>query len=190
MASRSASRTVMATISVPAGLRFGRGSAGALRPRRRLLDIGQALAELAAAPLAAGERAAVSGQLGADLGRARRYAGAARPSSRGQVGAAAGSRRPRRRRGAARSAVHLHVLGALRHEDLAELAVVDRLDLHGRLVGLDLGDDVAGAHAVAFAAPAIWRACPPPWWETAPASGFRLASVLGDQPAQLAVTSV
>ena len=31
-----------------------------------------------------------------------------------------------------------------RDQDLAERALVDRLDLHGRLVGLDLGDDVAG----------------------------------------------
>ena len=30
------------------------------------------------------------------------------------------------------------------HQDLAERALVDGLDLHGRLVGLDLGDDVAG----------------------------------------------
>ena len=33
---------------------------------------------------------------------------------------------------------------------LAERALVDGLDLHGRLVGLDLGDDVAGLDRVAF----------------------------------------
>ncbi len=42
------------------------------------------------------------------------------------------------------------VVGAFRHQDLAERAFVDRLDLHGRLVGLDLGDDVAGLDRVAL----------------------------------------
>jgi hypothetical protein len=36
------------------------------------------------------------------------------------------------------------------HEDLAERALVDGLDLHRRLVGLDLGDDVAGLDGLAF----------------------------------------
>ena len=39
--------------------------------------------------------------------------------------------------------VHRHVLGALRHQDCAENPFIDRFDLHGRLVGLNLGDDVA-----------------------------------------------
>jgi hypothetical protein len=42
------------------------------------------------------------------------------------------------------------VLGALRNEDAAERALVDRLDLHGRLVGLDLRENVARLDAVAF----------------------------------------
>ena len=48
-------------------------------------------------------------------------------------------------------AIDRNVLGALGHQDLAELAVLGRLDLHGRLVGLDLGDEIAGAHLVALA---------------------------------------
>ena len=42
------------------------------------------------------------------------------------------------------------VVGAFRHQDFAERAFVDGLDFHGRLVGLDLGDDVAGFDRVAF----------------------------------------
>ena len=43
------------------------------------------------------------------------------------------------------------VLAALGNEDLADPALVDRLNLHGRLVGLDLGDDVARRDLVALA---------------------------------------
>ena len=46
--------------------------------------------------------------------------------------------------------VDRHVVGALGDEDLADLALIDRFDLHGRLVGLDLGQDVAGADLVAL----------------------------------------
>ena len=46
--------------------------------------------------------------------------------------------------------IDLHALGACRHDDLGENAFVDRLDLHRRLVGLDLGDDVARRDLVAF----------------------------------------
>ncbi len=42
-------------------------------------------------------------------------------------------------------------LRAFRDQDATEDAVVDRLDLHGRLVGLDLGQHVAGGHGVALA---------------------------------------
>ena len=42
------------------------------------------------------------------------------------------------------------VLRALGDQDLGDRALVDGLDLHGRLVGLDLGDDVAGFDLVAF----------------------------------------
>ena len=45
--------------------------------------------------------------------------------------------------------VDLYVLGAGGNEDLGKLALVDRLDLHRRLVGLDLGDDVAGLDLLA-----------------------------------------
>ncbi len=40
--------------------------------------------------------------------------------------------------------------GAGGDQDLADRAFVDGLDLHGRLVGLDLGDHVAGLDLVAF----------------------------------------
>ena len=42
------------------------------------------------------------------------------------------------------------VVGTFGDENLAERALVDRLDLHGGLVGLDLGDDVAGFDRVAL----------------------------------------
>jgi hypothetical protein len=35
-------------------------------------------------------------------------------------------------------------------EDLRDRAFVDRFELHRRLVGLDLGEDVAGLHLIAF----------------------------------------
>ena len=43
-----------------------------------------------------------------------------------------------------------HVLRPIRDQDLRQRALVDRLDLHRRLVGLDLGDDIAGTDAIAF----------------------------------------
>ena len=56
--------------------------------------------------------------------------------------------------------VDLHALGALGDQDLAERALVDGLDLHRRLVGLDLGDDVAGLRPCRLPSSAIWRALP------------------------------
>ena len=64
-------------------------------------------------------------------------------SDRGLVLALAQDHRDRR--------VDRDVGGAFRDQDLAERALVDRLDLHGRLVGLDLGDHVAGLDLVALA---------------------------------------
>ena len=61
---------------------------------------------------------------------------------------------------------------------LPERALVDRLDLHGRLVGLDLGDHVAGLDRVALVLHATWRGCPPSSSARAPASG----SVVGIGP--------
>ena len=46
--------------------------------------------------------------------------------------------------------VDRHVGGAFRHHDLGQHAVVDGLVFHRRLVGLDLGDHVAGLDLVAF----------------------------------------
>ncbi len=47
--------------------------------------------------------------------------------------------------------VDLHMLGALGHEDRAHPPVLGGLDFHRRLVGFDLGDDIAGAHGIALA---------------------------------------
>ena len=44
----------------------------------------------------------------------------------------------------------LHAVGALGHQDLGDLAFVDRFELHRRLVGLDLGEDVARLYLIAF----------------------------------------
>ena len=46
--------------------------------------------------------------------------------------------------------VHLHALAAIWHQDLAEDPFVHGFHFHRRLVGLDLGDDVAGLDALAF----------------------------------------
>jgi hypothetical protein len=46
--------------------------------------------------------------------------------------------------------VHRHIVGAFLNQDLADLAFIDGFDFHGRLVGLDLGDDIAGADIVTF----------------------------------------
>src|SRR5262249_58392415 len=45
--------------------------------------------------------------------------------------------------------VHLYAFGSLGYDDLADLALVDRLDLHGGLVGLDLTDDLTRLDGVA-----------------------------------------
>ena len=42
------------------------------------------------------------------------------------------------------------VVGAFRHHDLGHDAVIDGLVFHGRLVGLDLGDHIAGLDRVAL----------------------------------------
>ena len=42
------------------------------------------------------------------------------------------------------------VIGAFRHHDLGHDAVIDGFVFHGRLVGLDLGDDIAGLDRVAL----------------------------------------
>src|SRR5262249_59211615 len=46
--------------------------------------------------------------------------------------------------------VHRHVGGAFRHHDLRQHAFIGGFHLHGGLVGLDLGDDVAGGDLVAL----------------------------------------
>ena len=71
--------------------------------------------------------------------------------------------------------VHRDIGGAFRHQDLAERAFVDRLDFHRGLVGLDLGDHVAGLHLVALALHPLGRGCPSPSWAKARASILRPA---------------
>jgi hypothetical protein len=46
--------------------------------------------------------------------------------------------------------VDLHALGAFFYKDLADHALVHGLEFHRGLVGLDLGEDVARVHGVAF----------------------------------------
>ncbi len=46
--------------------------------------------------------------------------------------------------------VHLHTFDAFWHQNLADAALIHRLEFHRRLVGLDLGEDVAGMDFVAF----------------------------------------
>ena len=135
MASRSASRTVIVTISVPAGTS---GSAAVVRlraPRQR--------APGPAAALAPPRRCAAPRSLVLRLAQRASLAGAAASRlDRRRVLAVRQDHRDRR--------VDRDVGGAFGDQDLAERALVDRLDLHGRLVGLDLGDDVAGLDRVAL----------------------------------------
>ena len=46
--------------------------------------------------------------------------------------------------------VDFHALGSGRYKNFAKLALVSGFDLHRRLVGLDLGDDIARVNLVAF----------------------------------------
>jgi hypothetical protein len=46
--------------------------------------------------------------------------------------------------------IDLDTLGASRDDDLGDGAFIDSFDFHRRLVGLDLGDHIAGANLVAF----------------------------------------
>src|SRR5262249_35889852 len=132
MASRKASRTVIVTISVPSGTSAstsgsgcgavgGCGAGGAGISGARAVSSG---AGRASARAGGADSAAFCGCTGA----ARLSTPASSPSA--TLRADGGPPRP---------------------QDLAERAVVDRLDLHGRLVGLDLGDDVARLDLVALA---------------------------------------
>jgi hypothetical protein len=46
--------------------------------------------------------------------------------------------------------VHRHIVGVVRHQNLGQNALIDRLDLHGGLIGLDLGQDIAWLHLLAL----------------------------------------
>ena len=125
MASRSASRTV----SVAVGPAYS-------APRRR----GGAWARRRGASRRLGGFA--SATCGSGAGVAGRGAGLASAlAARAGILAFAGDQRDRQ--------VDRDVLGAFGHQDLGEGAFVDRLHLHRRLVGLDLGEDVAGLDRVA-----------------------------------------
>jgi hypothetical protein len=125
MASRSASRTVWVFISASAGqsgqaFDFGAAGAGWARDGR---GVGLALG-----------------------GFQRPGAGAVSP-----LPSAAGLRRVLAffQQGS-RWGVDLHALGALGDQDLAHYAFVHRLEFHRGLVGLDLGEDIAGRDRVAL----------------------------------------
>ena len=70
----------------------------------------------------------------------------------GRVGAAPPKTAPAPRAAAQPSAArgNGHALRPFRDHDLADGALVHRLDLHRRLVGLDLGDDVPGGDMIAL----------------------------------------
>jgi hypothetical protein len=115
----------MVTISVPSGMS---GSA-AWRRRRGRCARGLRLGLW----LRLGRRRGLSGLLG---GRGRSVL------ERGGVLAIGQDHGDRR--------IHRDVRGALGHQDLAKRALVDRLHLHGGLVGFDFGDHVAGLDLVAL----------------------------------------
>ena len=104
---------------------------------------------------AGGVTPVASRRSGAFRSRVRLWAGAA------ALGASAGAVSAFGAAGAARHVLalarqncdrraDLHAVGALRHENLRDLALVDCLKLHCRLVGLDLGEDIAGIDLVAL----------------------------------------
>src|SRR5215467_12242068 len=128
MASRNASRTVIVTISVPSGT-SGSGNA--------CCGGGSTLAGFGDA----GARASAAGDLAAVVG-----AGAAS----GAFGGLAGRGVLAIRQDDGDRCVDRDVLGSLGHQNLAQRALVDRLDLHRGFVGLDLGDHIAGFDLVAL----------------------------------------
>jgi hypothetical protein len=149
MASRSASRTVVAPF------RCLRECPGRRRPR-----VGNGAAGTAKAPAWPLRRGSAAGS----------GAGSPFASERQRMSEAAfaffqqhGDRR-----------VDLHVLGAFGDHDLADHAFVDGFDFHGRLVGFDFGDHVAGGN-LSPSSSAIWPACPLPWSGTAQASEYQSA---------------
>jgi hypothetical protein len=126
MASRRASRTVIFFSGVPSGIsgsaKVEAAEIGA--PPRRRRD--RSLFRLARLGF-------VGGGLGHGRGRSRGgFGGAVLALQLGDRG------------------VDLDVLRAGRHQDRLDHALVDGFDFHRRLVGLDLGDHVAGLDGVAF----------------------------------------
>ena len=46
--------------------------------------------------------------------------------------------------------IHRHILRPLRHQNAGDHPLIHRLNLHGGLIGLDLGDHIARAHRIAL----------------------------------------
>ena len=140
-----------AATSTPASLAMRRAS-GEAKMREPSAD---AAASLAAADLPAGHRLGLAGQ------RPPLSASQISPPRAGATGAFCLLRRRLRTLGRRAGIlalggkhrdqrVDLDAFGAGRDDDLRDRAFIDSLDLHGRLVGLDLGDHVARLDLVAF----------------------------------------
>src|SRR5262249_5537292 len=145
MASRRASRTVMVAISVPSGTSgsaaaagWGGAAAADFGCAGARVTAGAGCSEGGADSPARCARAGCSGVGGADA-----LGGAVPPSVMAE--AASPSERIMAVGGWTATSA-----GPFRDEDLSERAFVGGLDLHGRLVGLDLGDDVAGLDRIAL----------------------------------------
>ena len=144
---------VMRPSSMPASLARRRAS-GEEKMRAWPLACAPVLPLAAARRCAASARAAAwrrCGLAGAGWLRLAGLVGLLRPWPRRLAGAGAGRFHVLAVAGEHRDhIIDRHVLGALRHHDFGKRALVDGLDFHRRLVGLDFGDHVAGLDLVAL----------------------------------------
>jgi len=150
IASRSASRMVIVTIAVPSGT-SGSGSATALGAAGAFFSSPPPDLDAGTSALAPGGRGGLGGFL-LFCGR-RGLAEIGRTFAVGQNG---------RDRG-----VDCDVLGAFGNQNLAKRALIGGFDFHRRLVGFDLGDDVARLDGPRPPFSAISKGCPFPWSATA-----------------------
>ena len=157
MASRSASRTVIGLVGPQSFSGAAPLAAAALRLRAP------------SRPRLAPRRAALAAACGLRFGAPLRR--------RGGFGAGFGADILAIRRQHRDRRVHRDAFGAFLDQNPGELALVHRLDLHRRLVGLDLGNDVAGLHLVADILQPFAPAYPRSSWATAPASGSASTSL-------------
>ena len=127
----------------PAGQR--RGEDAIAGGRGRAVGLGRGLRLRGRAPSRPSPRSAGPAR-GWPAGVEARRSALGRGGRRSRRGLA---RRALRRLQARDRRVDLHPLRAFRHQDLLDHALIDGLHLHGRLVGLDLGDHVAGLDLVA-----------------------------------------